>query len=213
MNNNNKVESSSGYRYQKLSEQIRKYPAIDYSEAAMILRDQKGLYGADIGYTNEKSLNQLICHHSVIFKPSELKVWVSTSPYQIGRYVCYDLKKIFSMKGNPTGEIYEKGFTIKPDTFLTSKSYIKFLRYKYISRYLKAALASGAEFHWNEQSVSDFIATNPSYYHVYEELGNYYKKNNEIAFAFKYYNIALTKEIPLKSEVDRIRKMIKSIKD
>lgn len=213
MNNRNKVESSSGYRYQKMDELIKKYKVLDYSEAAMILRDQKGLKGSDIGYTNEKCLNQLICHHSVIFKPSELKVWVSTSPYQIGRYVCYDLNKVFSLKGYPTSEIYEKSLTIKPDSFLYSASYLQVLRYKFLSRYLRAALASGAEFKWNDQSVNDFITTNPSYYRVYEELGIYFKKNNEIASALKYFNLALTKEIPLKSEVDRINKLIINIKD
>ena len=219
MNNKNRVESSSGYRYQKLVELIRpsqqtgeKYPAIDYLDAAAILRNQTGLNGANIGYTNEKNLNQLICHHSVIFKPSELKVWVSTSPFQIGRYVCYDLNKIFKIKSCPKGEIYEPKLTIKQDTFLTSAGYIKFLRYRYLSWYIKAALASGAEFRWNERSISDFISTNPSFFRVYEELGDYFKKNNEIASALKYYNLALTKEIPLKSEVDRIKETIIGLK-
>ena len=179
----------------------------------MILRDQTGLHGADIGYTNEKSLNQLICHHSVIFKPGELKVWVSTSPYQLGSYVCYDLKKVFNLKGCPKEKIYEKELTVIPDTFLSSASYIKFLKYKYLSRYLKSAVASDAGFRWNKTSVNDYIATNPSYYLVYELIGDYYKKNNEIALALKYYNLALTKEIPLLSEVDRIKNMIKSIRD
>jgi predicted choloylglycine hydrolase len=205
LNQKNIAESSSGYRFEKLDELIRKYPSIDYQEAAGILRDQKGLNGADIGYSNEKSLNQLICHHSVIFKPSELKVWISTAPYQLGRYVCYDLKKIFNMNVIPKGEIYETNLMIKPDTFLTSESYMQFLRYKYLSRYLRAAGSSGAAFHWNEQSVNDYISTNSSYFLVYEQLGDYFKKNNEIASALKYYNLALSKEIPLKIEVDRIK--------
>ena len=213
MNNKNKIESSSGYRYQKLNELIKKYPQIDYPEAALMLRDQTGLKGADIGFSNEKAMNQLICHHSVIFKPSELKIWVSTSPFQIGKYVCYDLNKVFNLKTCPTGEIFEREFTIKPDSFLSSTSYLKFLRFKYLSHYLRSAISSGAEFSWNEQSVSDYISTNPSYYRVYEELGDYYKKNNKIATAMKYYNLALTKEIPLKSEVDKIEKKIKTIQD
>jgi hypothetical protein len=211
INLKNISESSSGYRYQKLTELINRYQKIDYTQAALMLRDQTGLKGKSIGYSNEKSLNQLICHHSVIFKPSELKVWVSTSPYQIGRYVCYDLNKIFMGVRTPDKEIYEKEFNISSDSFLNSASYLQFLRYKYLLHFLKAAIASGAEFRWNEKSVNDFIATNPDYYGVYEVLGDYFKKNNEIASALKYYNLALKKEIPFKSEVDRIKFAINTI--
>ena len=54
---------------------------INPQSAAKLLRDQKGMNGNDIGMGNEKSINQLIAHHSVIFKPGERLVWVSTSPW------------------------------------------------------------------------------------------------------------------------------------
>ena len=60
-----------------------------------------GMNNEKIGYTNEMAVNQYIAHHSIIFKPQKLQVWVSTSPYQLGEYVCYDLNQVFSSKESP----------------------------------------------------------------------------------------------------------------
>ncbi|MCE3280439.1 MAG: peptidase [Bacteroidetes bacterium] len=91
VNQENIAKSSSDYRLKHLTQLINEVPKISVQEAASILRNRKGLDGKDIGMGNEKSLNQLIAHHSVIFKPSKLEVWISTNPFQLGQYVCYDL--------------------------------------------------------------------------------------------------------------------------
>jgi isopenicillin-N N-acyltransferase-like protein len=93
-----------------------------------ILRDRQGLHDEDIGMGNEKALNQLIAHHSVVFEPQKLLVWVSTSPWQLGQFVAYDLKKIFAMKGMQTDhEVIDSALTIKQDTFLNTQSLIVIL--------------------------------------------------------------------------------------
>ena len=51
----------------------------------------------DLGMGNQLSVNQLIAHHSIVFKPTQQLVWVSTAPYQLGKFVAYDLKKVFSL--------------------------------------------------------------------------------------------------------------------
>ncbi|MEI7727634.1 MAG: C45 family peptidase, partial [Bacteroidota bacterium] len=95
MNIRNKNENASVYRYKRLIQDITNHNRMDYKGVAVILRDQKGLNEANIGMGNEKAMNQLIAHHSIIFMPEKSLVWVSTSPWQIGKYVCYDLFKIF----------------------------------------------------------------------------------------------------------------------
>ena len=64
-----------------------------------LLRDRKGLDNADIGMGNEKAINQLIAHHSIVFEPKKLKVWISTNPWQLGQFVAYDLKEVFALSG------------------------------------------------------------------------------------------------------------------
>ncbi len=127
----------SYYRYNRVLELINKYPEINPVIAAKILRDKKGLNDVNIELGNEKAINQLIAHHSVIFKPSNLQVWVSTYPFQLGQYVAYDLNKIFIPSPNPfpkgrgtlahhKKEIYEKDIVIPPDSFLFSNDFKKY---------------------------------------------------------------------------------------
>ncbi len=88
-----------------------------------ILRDQRGLGNKDVGMGNQLSVNQLIAHHSVVFKPDSLLVWVSAGPWQEGKFICYDLKKIFNLditRIKENKEIYTASRTIPADTFLNS---------------------------------------------------------------------------------------------
>ena len=100
-----------------------------------------GLKGEDIGMGNEKAINQLIAHHSIIFKPEELKVWITTSPFQLGEFVCYDLNKVFTEadKIKESKIIYETGLTIPADSFLYSDSYKNFIRFKEIRNQIQEA--------------------------------------------------------------------------
>src|SRR5690606_12163634 len=90
------VESHSQYRYERMEELLETHDKITPKIAVDLLRDREGLGNTNIGYGNEKALNQLLAHHGVVFKPEERLVWVSSNPYQLGEFVAYDLKRIFS---------------------------------------------------------------------------------------------------------------------
>ena len=99
-----------------------------------ILRDQRGLGNRDVGMGNQLAINQLIAHHSVVFKPDSLLVWVSAGPWQLGKFVAYDLKKIFSLDDQSdikkTGKLSRHHRTIPADTFLNSMAYRRFQKYQ-----------------------------------------------------------------------------------
>src|SRR5690606_5316505 len=99
LNNKQKARSASVYRHDRLQELMTGAYPLDPVKAARILRDRRGKGGEDIGNGNEKAVNQLIAHHSVIFEPDSLRMWVSTQPWQLGTYVCYDLRKVFALNG------------------------------------------------------------------------------------------------------------------
>ena len=87
--------SDSGYRYRRVQQMLDSLGTIDYLKAAAVLRDIRGVDGEDVGYCNDLSINQMLAMHSVIFKPAEKKIWVSTSPWQFGKFVCFDLDEVF----------------------------------------------------------------------------------------------------------------------
>ncbi len=206
-------ERSSVYRYQRLQQLLNRHAPLNEQTAALILRDQRGLDDKDIGMGNEKALNQLIAHHSIIFKPQEQLVWVSSNPYQLGEYVCYDLNKIFArypgLKNNQ--ELCEQERNIPADTFLFSEKYKDFLRYK---EYKHSILFTQREVPHavSLTMVRDYtgiIETNPEFYYTYWLLGDYYRSLNSFATAVKYYEIALTKEIPREHETEYLQKVIR----
>jgi hypothetical protein len=165
-----------------------------------ILRDTKGLHGANIGLGNEKALNEFIAHHSIVFEPQKLKVWVSTSPWQLGQFVCYDLKKVFALRGmKKDQEIIDSAYTIPPDTFLRSKSYAHFIAY----RTLVQRINDG-----KRVDPDSLIINNPEYYNAYVYAGDYSFKQHQYNKALNFYQTALTKVIATKQEETSIREKI-----
>ena len=132
------AEGTSVYRYNRVKELIHEVQKFDYRSVATVFRDQHGIMNINIGMGNEKTINQLIAHHAVIFKPEKRLMWVSTNPYQIGKFVCYDLNKVFSLAEEKIygGEICVDSMEVPADTFLYSKKYISFKYFKaYIHKY------------------------------------------------------------------------------
>lgn len=196
-------ESASPYRYERLTELLSANGKNTVQKTINILRDRKGLHNTDIGDGNEKAINQLIAHHSVVFEPQKGIVWVSTAPWQLGQYVAYDLKKIFAMHGlKKSMELSDSNLTIAPDSFLLTKEYKNFERF----RKFKQRIADG-----DKIDADSLIATNPQFYHAYILAGDYLYKQNEFKKALHFYQMALTKVIATKKEEEHIKDQIKKI--
>lgn len=198
--------SDSKYRYDRLSELIKESIPLYPDKVATILRDRKGLNNKDIGLTNQKSINQSIAHHSVIFKPEELKIWVSTEPWQSGAFLCYDLKEIFE-NPNKLVENDDKQLTIPADTLFLENDYQNILDYRKLFKKIRKSINNGVAI--PVQEIHRFIELNPSYYEVYNIMGDYYKKMKDIRKAVEYWKKSLDYEIPSTYESDKIRNKIK----
>ncbi|OYT14832.1 MAG: peptidase C45 [Bacteroidetes bacterium 4572_77] len=96
MNIENEKENVTTYRFKRVKELLARKKQFDPQDFVAILRNTKGLKDADIGLGNEGAINQLIAHHSVVFKPQERRFWISTFPYQEGPFLCYQLDSIFN---------------------------------------------------------------------------------------------------------------------
>ena len=196
-------ESASAYRYKRLQELLQEKGKNTVQNTVSILRDRKGLHDANIGMGNEKALNQLIAHHAIVFEPKKLLVWVSTAPWQLGEFVAYDLNKVFALHGLPENrEIYDSELTVAADTFLLSRQYKNFEKY----REYKHRVAEGKDI-----NTDSLVASNPQFYHAYVLAGDYCFKREQFDRALKYYGLALTKEIATKQEEAYIRRQITDI--
>ena len=198
-------QSASVYRYNRLSELLQQNGKNTVEKTIAILRDREGINNANIGLGNEKALNQFIAHHSIVFEPEKLRVWISTSPWQMGQFVCYDLNKVFAMAGLKTSrEVYDSALTVAPDPFMQTTQFKDFLTYRNYAH----AISDGQTI--NPDSI---IAKNPDYYHAYVLAGDYCFKKADYKKAQGYYTTALTKVIATKKEEAYIREQIAACKE
>lgn len=203
MNIEQENESASPYRYKRMMELLDANGKNTVQKTIRILRDQKGLNNADIGMGNEKAINQLIAHHSIVFEPEKLLVWVSTSPWQLGEYVAYDLNRIFALKGmKENREVADSSLTIAADSFLLTPAYKKFV----VFRTLKKHIMDGGDV-----NTDSLIASNPEFYNAYVLAGDYLYLKKRYAGALRNYQLALTKVIATKKEEDHVKDQIKKI--
>ena len=204
--------SDSPYRFARLEELINENMPIDASKAASILRNHKGLQDADLGLANEMAINQFIAHHSVIFQPEKRLMWVSTSPWQCGKYVAYDLNKIFNDTINLQHEIYSSNLTIPADEFTETPEFQHLLTYKKLTPLLLKKIRKKEKI--EEHVLKTYEASNPSLYYVYEVMGDYYEAMQQPQQAIAYWQKALKKPIPKLQEKERIQQKIqKQAKD
>lgn len=198
--------SDSPYRFARLEELINENMPIDASKAASILRNHKGLQDADLGLANEMAINQFIAHHSVIFQPEKRLMWVSTSPWQCGKYVAYDLNKIFNDMINLQHEIYSSNLTIPADEFTETPEFQHLLTYKKLTPLLLKKIRKKEKI--EEHVLKTYEASNPSLYYVYEVMGDYYEAMQQPQQAIAYWQKALKKPIPKLQEKERIQQKI-----
>jgi predicted choloylglycine hydrolase len=204
--------SDSKYRFDRVNELLKREKSIDVAVAVSILRDRKGPGNTDPGMGNPMVVNQLIAHHSVVFKPASLVAWISTDPYQLGKYVAYDLNKVFKIDREQitaSEEIYSPELTIPADTFLYSTGYNNYTKYLSFTEELNNYKKRGEKL--PETFEAAYVATNPEFYLTYANLGSYYFENKEYKRAYDYYKKALTKEIPGEDEENKLKGILKKV--
>ena len=203
-NKENISTSDSPYRYERLSELLAERSPVDNLDAAYILRNRYGLGNKDIGVGNEKSINQFIAHHSVIFQPKELRMWVSSSPWQLGEYVCYDLNEIFDSLS--TGSCANDAYNIAADSVLMADDYFRIVSYRAQYTEIRHAIDEGLQL--SEEYIEAFINNNPHYFQTYNVVGDYMAANNKNEQAVSFWKQAISLEIPRVGEREEIQNKI-----
>lgn len=199
LNKEHMKTSASVYRYNRVKELVET-EKLSVLRTAVILRDQRGINEKDIGLGNEKSINQLISHHSIIFQPEKKLVWISTAPWQLGKYVAYDLNKIFALKKSDNHEVYDAALTIPVDSFIESE---QLNQYK---KYFPYRFPFGFRGDINSDSI---VKWNPELYHVYMLAGDHEFDQEQYTRAAQFYETGLTKEIATEQERTHMEERLK----
>jgi len=209
LNLEQKVTSASVYRQERLEQLVEAAGPLDVAKMAGILRDTRGINNKHIGLGNEKAVNQLIAHHSVIFVPDSLQMWVSTAPWQLGTYVCYDLRKVFAATANNEKPIYKTivvaNNNIAPDTaMINSLEFQRFLGFR-------AEKNKWLTHQYDAINPMNFTSNNVEFYDAYRLAGDYYARENDMPNAINAYKTALRKEVATQTEQEAILKKIKKL--
>ncbi|MFK5856083.1 MAG: C45 family autoproteolytic acyltransferase/hydrolase [Bacteroidota bacterium] len=188
-------ESASEYRELRCNQLINGKQKLDYNDVASILRDYNGMDDINIGIGNEKTMAQMISHHSIIFMPEKLMTWVSTTTYQFGEYLSYNLPQVFNTSHiTPNTVLYDSAFNITPSEFLLSNYYKKFVGYKELRQQLLNHIKNETKIDNEAEFIENMIDSNVEYYQGYVLAANYYYLQNKKQKALLYYKKALSKE-------------------
>ncbi len=201
-------DSHSMYRMNRLKELLKEKSPLTIGKAVEILRDKNGLANKAIGYGNEKALNQLIAHHGIVFKPSELKCWISASPYQLGSFVEYDLNMILQDKSKTNFKAKE---TIAADSFLNTEAYKKYEEYRVLDRTVDKAIERKELL--DTAFIKKYQSFNPDLWLVYYKIGLMYYNTNCFEAAKIQFNTCLNLEIAYLHNKTDIEKKLKTINE
>ncbi len=193
--------SASNYRQIRTQALLDQYGALDYQKAATILRDTKGHHNKNIGLGNEKALNQLQGHHAVIFEPQKRLIWVSTAPYQLGKFLAYDLNMVFNTTGLPQQDLSIDSLTIAADSFANTQFFADYIQFRTLKQQVLTWIADGKAYTAEQgRKAAQLTVLNPNYYHAHALLGDYYQAKEQCALAIPAYLTALGLEIATKEE-------------
>ncbi len=203
------AESHSKYRYDRMQELIAETEKIDPEKAVAVLRNMNGLEDREIGYGNEKAINQLLAHHGIVFKPKERKVWVSSNPYQMGEFVAYDLDEVFAKfeKGLVEGSVADVENNIAESKFVRSEAFRNYEEFRKLEVKVKQELAENKPVSIVE--AEKLVRLNPQFWEAWYLAGKIYYLKENYKQAVIHFKQAENREITTLPDAKRVQKMIK----
>jgi predicted choloylglycine hydrolase len=203
------ANSHSQYRYDRMEELLGKSERLTAERAVAILRNTKGMGDKDIGYGNEKALNQLLAHHGIIFEPKKKMVWVSANPYQLGEFVAFQLDSVFLHSKQKVISLSENDALIAKDSFIDTQTFFNYEEYRKEKRNIQQIIDENSDY--NSKDINRFISLNPESWEVYYLTGKYFYNRKYYKAALIQFEKALSKEITTVPDRKAIENYIKKI--
>ncbi|MEG1983130.1 MAG: C45 family peptidase [Alistipes sp.] len=183
-NRENIASSDSKPRADRLEELLRQNTPLTVEKAVNILRDRCHYGGMDLGLSNPLAINQQIAHHSVVFLPQQLRMWVSTSYWGYGTWVCYDIGQILQGNRPFEGELCDPDMMLPADSLFLRESLPNLLRYRRLRHCLTG------------DTIDSLATTNPFNWETFVMIGRYYELHRKETEAQAAFNRALNLPMP-----------------
>ena len=203
-------QTDTKYRIELLAEHLGKKDKFNAEDAMAVLLNPFGKGGENIGMGNEMAINQLIAHHSVVFEPEKLNIYVCTQPKYFYPYVKFNLQDILNVAVEKTHgrvsndhghasdyKIACQYFSVA-DSMRQSKEYNDFCTFVYFK---------------NRKDLTSFpdelIKFNPNYFESYDIAGDIYDMFDAREAACERWKQALECKIPKLAQRKAIEDKIK----
>lgn len=203
------ADSDSNYRYKRMNELLNASEKISPEKAVAILRNKDGLGDDKIGLGNEKSINQLLSHHGVVFQPHDRLIWVSANPYQLGEFVAFQLDSVFKNSNSKSSTVSNSKLLIAKDPFVNSIAFKNYKKYKLEKDEIEKLIETKENI--SQSKFHKFQSLNPDSWQVYYLAGKYYYQKKYYLAALNEFNKAKIKEITTELDKLRIEDYIKKI--
>ena len=208
-------QTDTKYRIELLAEHMEKKEKFDAEDAMAVLLNPFGKGGENIGMGNEMAINQLIAHHSVVFEPDSLNIYVCTQPKDFYPYVKFNLQNILNAaetRGRASdnhGRVYDNHvcasdykiacqYISVADSMRQSEEYSGYKGYVYLKS--RKDLTSFPD---------ELIRCNPKYFESYDIAGDIYDMFDAREAACERWQQALECKIPKLAQRKAIEDKIK----
>ncbi|MBE6325482.1 MAG: choloylglycine hydrolase [Bacteroidales bacterium] len=229
-------QTDTKYRIELLAELLGKKEKFDAEDAMAVLLNPYGKGGENIGLGNEMAINQLIAHHSVVFEPEKLNIYVCTQPKYFYPYIKFNLQDILNVAVETHGRASNEHGSASNDfgrasDYKIACQYISVadsLRqsddFEKYGRYVRLRDGDNSFFDrscFEPSKVNRFcssvqilipdslVASNPMFFEAHDIAGDLYLRRNNIKSACDEWQKALECKIPKLAQRKAIEDKIK----
>lgn len=183
-----KYKTSTQFRYERLKELLEKsWGKITPEIGVAILRDRKGKGDLMLPLGNRIAIDPLISTHSIVVDATELKIWISEYPHNLGKYIMFDLKELFESNEPPKSNIQY----IEEDKLLYSEEYKRYIEAMELLKDARLLIRSGR---YNEAltNLKLGLTLDEDNEEIVIELAKLYDKLGDRKESIKYWKRYLT---------------------
>lgn len=195
--------TSSGYRYTRLEELLRKPTKWSPEQVLEVLRDRRGHDDAPLGLGNRNALENLSSTHAVVLDATAMVLWVSEGPSALGRFRAFDLRHLLRPEQNRSSAPQ----SFQADRLLYSETYADYRVALEEMEYARSRFIEG-EVEQARFSAEVAVSLAPDIGPLYRLLGNIYRELEMKPEALKAYRRYLELVPGQSREQDRVRGLI-----